>query len=74
MTERKAGQVWKWHNSAEEWHLCLLLEYVSFDWADQEEQWRILDLDTDRAGRVATAHFRLDQTVYAKETYWELVS
>ena len=71
MKERKVGQTWRWRNDPDVYH-CVLLEYVHFDVARQEEIWRILELDTERAGHVSKAYIRTDHD-YGKHSDWTLI-
>lgn len=44
----KQGQVWLWAQQ----HHCMLIRYVSYNWAECHEVWDVLDLDSSEAGRI----------------------
>jgi hypothetical protein len=51
----RPGQVWRWYpKEGDEFYHCVLLSHKAYDM--HYDVWRILDLDTDNAGRVTEAY------------------
>lgn len=58
LPEAEPGQVWRFHFSESEFYHCVLLRFKHMDSDPTHERdiWDVLDLDTERAGRVTIGY------------------
>lgn len=64
----RPGQVWRWYPNGEGvFYHCMLLAFTEY-YRDYDI-WRILDLDSEEAGRVTTAYLFLGMHDNGKSTW-----
>lgn len=70
--EAEPGQVWRWSpREGGEFYHCVLLSFVAH--VATFDEWQILDLDTDEAGRVTNAYLFLGFR-YSDKSSWKRIT